>query len=121
MCSDKFAFKAVRCFSWPARRLGAVLVEESFTRREEFSEAQSRIAALMSASLVIVCTWIISRLRWVSIQKCVFSKSTQSDGAIKDIIIQINKKSNRRSRNQDVFVCVLCGNAPDLESSRQLR
>lgn len=53
ICSDKASLTAATCFSWPARRPGASLVEESFTRREEFSEAASRIAALTSASLAI--------------------------------------------------------------------
>ena len=58
MCSDKVSLSAVRCFSWLARRLGAGLVEDSFTRSEEFSEAESRIAALISASLAIVSSFI---------------------------------------------------------------
>lgn len=53
VCPDKASLRWDTCFSWPARRPGAELVEESFTRRVEFSDAASRIAALTSASLAI--------------------------------------------------------------------
>lgn len=51
MCEDSASLRWVTCAIWLVRMLGASLVEESFTRSIEFSEAASRIADMMSALL----------------------------------------------------------------------